>query len=107
MSPPPYPDLGKFARDVFNKGYHFSLLKLDVKTKSDSGVEFNAGGIHNQETEKVFGTLETKYKIKEHGLTLSEKWNTDNTLAAEVSVVDKVARGLKLGADCSFAPSTG
>ena len=28
--------------------------------------------------EQVTGSLETKYKIKEHGLSLTEKWTTDN-----------------------------
>ena len=30
MAPPKYGDLGKQASDVFGKGYHFGLLKLDV-----------------------------------------------------------------------------
>lgn len=107
MSPPPYSDLGKHARDVFGKGFHFGLWKLDVKTKTASCVEFNSSGVSNQETGKVFGHLETKYKIKEHGISFSEKWNTDNTLFAEVSVVDKLLKGLKVAADCSFAPHTG
>ena len=33
MAPPTYADLGKAARDVFGKGFHFGLVKLDVKTK--------------------------------------------------------------------------
>ena len=33
-----------FACDVFGKGQHFSLLKLDVKTKTASEVEFSSGG---------------------------------------------------------------
>ena len=44
MAPPSYADIGKQSRDVFGKGYHFGLVKLDVKTKTTSGVEFNAGG---------------------------------------------------------------
>ncbi|KAF6112207.1 voltage dependent anion channel 2 [Phyllostomus discolor] len=36
--PPSYADLGKAARDIFNKGFGFGLVKLDVKTKSCSGV---------------------------------------------------------------------
>ena len=43
MAPATYGDLGKTARDVFGKGYHFSLLKLEVKTKTTSGVEFTSG----------------------------------------------------------------
>ncbi|XP_033611058.1 voltage-dependent anion-selective channel-like [Cryptotermes secundus] len=107
MSPPPYSDLGKNARDVFNKGYHFGLLKLDCKTKTSSGVEFSTGGSSNQDTGKVFGSLETKYKVPDYGLTFSEKWNTDNTLATEISIQDYVAKGLKLSFDSSFAPQTG
>lgn len=107
MSPPPYSDLGKNARDVFNKGYHFGLLKLDCKTKTSSGVEFSSGGSSNQDTGKVFGSLETKYKVPDYGLTFSEKWNTDNTLATEISIQDYVAKGLKLSFDSSFAPQTG
>ena len=38
MAPPTYGDLGKSARDVVGKGYHFSILKLDVKTKTATGM---------------------------------------------------------------------
>ena len=68
MSPPSYSDLGKNARDIFSKGYHFGLLKLDCKTKTKSGVEFSSGGSSNQDTGKVFGSLETKYRIPEYGM---------------------------------------
>jgi voltage-dependent anion channel protein 2 len=107
MSPPAYSDLGKNARDVFGKGYHFGLWKLDVKTKTSSGVEFTTAGHSNHETGKVFGSLETKYKVKEYGLTFSEKWNTDNTLTSEVAVEDQLVKGLKLSFDGSFAPQSG
>lgn len=107
MSPPAYSDLGKNARDLFGKGYHFGLWKLDLKTKTDSGVEFTTAGHSAQDTGKVFGSLETKYKVKEYGLTFSEKWNTDNTLASEVAVENQLVKGLKLSFDGSFAPQTG
>ncbi|XP_015588270.1 voltage-dependent anion-selective channel [Cephus cinctus] len=107
MAPPAYNDLGKNARDVFGKGYHFGLLKLDVKTKTDSGVEFSSGGVSNQDTGKVFGTLETKYKIKEYGLTFAEKWNTDNTLGTDITIADKLLQGLTVGYSCTFSPQTG
>lgn len=107
MAPPAYSDLGKQARDVFNKGYHFGLWKLDVKTKTSSGVEFNTAGHSNQDNGKVFGSLETKYKVKEYGLNFSEKWNTDNILTSEVSIENQLVKGLKLSFDGSFAPQTG
>lgn len=108
MSPPPsYSDLGKQARDIFGKGYHFGLWKLDCKTKTESGVEFTTSGNSNQDSGKVFGSLETKYGFKDYGVTLSEKWNTDNTLFTEVSIVDKIVQGLKLTFEGSFAPQSG
>lgn len=53
MAPPYYADLGKKANDVFAKGYHFGVFKLDLKTKSDAGVEFTSGIVSNQESGKV------------------------------------------------------
>lgn len=107
MAPPSYSDLGKQARDIFGKGYHFGLWKLDCKTKTDSGIEFTTSGHSNQDTGKVFGSLETKYKVKDCGLTFTEKWNTDNTLFTEVAVQDQFLEGLKLSFEGSFAPQSG
>ena len=72
--PPTYADLGKSARDVFTKGYGFGLIKLDLKTKSENGLEFTRSGSANTETTKVNGSLETKYRCTEYGLTFTEKW---------------------------------
>uniref|UniRef100_A0A667Z4J2 Non-selective voltage-gated ion channel VDAC2 n=1 Tax=Myripristis murdjan TaxID=586833 RepID=A0A667Z4J2_9TELE len=105
--PPTYADLGKSAKDIFNKGYGFGLVKLDVKTKSASGVEFKTSGSSNTDTSKVNGTLETKYKWAEYGLTFTEKWTTDNTLGTEVCVEDQITKGLKLTFDTTFSPNTG
>lgn len=105
--PPTYADLGKSSRDIFNKGYHFGLVKLECKTKTHSGIEINVNGSSNQDTGKVAANLESKYKIKDLGLTFTEKWNTDNTLATEVVLEDQLAKGLKLSLDTTFAPQTG
>jgi len=107
MSPPKFGDLGKQSKDVFGKGYHFGLLKLDVKTKTSTGVEFNSGGQSVAETGQVSGNLETKYKVKDLGLTLTEKWSTDNTLNTNFEVQDKMLPGLKVALDSKFSPSSG
>lgn len=107
MAPPSYNDLGKQARDVFSKGYHFGLWKLDCKTKTKSGIEFNTSGHSSQDSGKVFGALETKYKINDYGLTLTEKWTTDNTLFTEAAVQDQLVEGLKLALEGTFAPQSG
>jgi len=106
-SPASYADLGKSARDIFSKGYNYGVYKAEVKTKTASGVEFTTNGSSDHENGRFVGNLETKYKWKDYGLTLNEKWNTDNTLASELSVEDQVVKGLKLSLDTKFAPQTG
>jgi len=106
MAPPSYSDIGKQARDVFGKGYHFGLVKLEVKSKTSSGVEFTAGGNTTTDGGKVSGSLETKYSIKEHGLKLTEKWTTDNSLNTTIDY-EKLMPGLKLTLDSSFQPDSG
>merc|ERR1719270_2746258 len=107
MAPPQYGALGSQASDVLCNGYHFGLLKLDVKTKTATGVEFSTRGTSNIKSGKVSGNLETKYQVKDLGMTLTEKWTTDNNLNTTVDVVDKLVPGLKLSLDTKFAPGTG
>ncbi|XP_077481708.1 non-selective voltage-gated ion channel VDAC2-like [Stigmatopora argus] len=105
--PPPYADLGKSAKDIFNKGYGFGLVKLDVKTKSSNGVEFITCGSSNVDTSKVIGTLETKYKWADRGVTFTEKWTTENTLGTEICIEDRITKGFKLNFNTTFSPNTG
>lgn len=105
--PPCYGDLGKSARDLFNKGFNYGFYKVESKTKTDSGVEFTSNGSSNHDSGKFSGSLETKYKWGEYGLTFSEKWNTDNTLGTEITIEDQLVKGLKLAFDTQFAPQTG
>ncbi|XP_041365038.1 voltage-dependent anion-selective channel protein 2-like [Gigantopelta aegis] len=107
MAPPGYGDLGKSARDLFSKGYNYGFWKLEAKTKTESGVEFTTSGSSSSDTGKVSGSLETKYKWSDYGLTFTEKWDTDNVLKTEITIEDQLAKGLKLAFDTSFAPQTG
>jgi len=106
MAPPSFSDIGKQARDVFGKGYHFGLVKLDVKSKTSSGVEFTAAGNSTTDGGKVSGSLETKYKVADKGISLTEKWTTDNSLNTTVDY-DKLVPGLKLTLDANFQPNSG
>uniref|UniRef100_A0A5F8HIS0 Uncharacterized protein n=1 Tax=Monodelphis domestica TaxID=13616 RepID=A0A5F8HIS0_MONDO len=36
-----YCDLEKAAKEFFNKGYGFGMVKIDLRTKYSSGVEFS------------------------------------------------------------------
>ena len=53
------------------------------------------------------GSLETKYKCKDYGLTFTEKWSVDNKLATTVELADKPVKGAKVVFDSEFSPQTG
>lgn len=105
--PPTYADLGKSARDLFDKGFNYGFKKVDLKTKTASGIEFTTKGSSSDETGKISGSIETKYKKSEHGLTFTEKWSTDNTVATEVAIEDQIATGLKMTLCTSYSPNSG
>jgi hypothetical protein len=107
MAPPKFADLNKQVTDIFNKGYFFNVFKLDVKTRTANGVNFNVVGEHNTESARTTGSLETKYVVPEYGLTFLEKWNTDNLLKCEITADNQLAQGFKVVFDASLVPNTG
>ncbi|CAK9296883.1 unnamed protein product [Gordionus sp. m RMFG-2023] len=107
MAPPAYLDLGKDARDLFTKGFFFNLFKLESKSKTKSNVEFTFSGNSNIDTKTVAGFLETKYKWKDYGTTIKEKWSTDNLLLTDISCEDYLMKGVKIGMETLFSPNTG
>lgn len=107
MAPPCYCDLGKQAKDIFNKNYNFNYVKLDCKTKTSGGMEFNVNGSSNTESGKVTSSLESKYKVPDYGLTLKEKWSTENVLNTEICIEEKPLKGMKIALDSTFVPQTG
>jgi len=107
MAPPKFDDLGKEAKDLVNKNFHFGVIKLEAKTKTANGVEFTTDGNHNTDTGTVNGALETKFKYADYGVTFSEKWTTDNVISTNVSIDNKIANGLKVDFDTTFAPVSG
>ncbi|KAG8237884.1 hypothetical protein J437_LFUL017175 [Ladona fulva] len=107
MAPPSFGDLGKTARDIFSKGYHFGLIMLDIKTKTQESIDISAGCSLSHDTGKAFGSLETKYTAKDYGLVFTEKWNTDNSLCTDISLENLFPEGLKLSFDATFSPPLG
>ena len=104
MAPPTFGDLGKSAKDLFNKGYNVGLFKIDSTTRAGekNDVEFKVNTAHNLASGKIAGGLDAKYKIPQYGLTLTEKWNTDNTLGTVLEVNEQFGRGLKITLDSLY-----
>lgn len=106
MAPPLFVDLGRSARDVFFKGYNFGFVKSDTTTKSGD-IEFKTNVAHSLQTGKLAGAVDLKYKIPQHGTTITERWNTDNVINMELLIDNKIMKGLKLVLDTSYAPFIG
>jgi len=109
MAPPTFADLGKQARDLFGKGYNHGVLKVETTTRGNENgtVEFKTNASHNLGNEKLTGNLEVKYKVPQHGVTLTEKWNTEGTLGTILEINNQFARGLKTTLDTTYVPTTG
>jgi len=107
MAPQKFADLGKEARDLINKNFHFGAVKLEVNTASDSGVKFKTEGSHNTDTGDVAATLETKFNVAPYGVAVTKKWHTDNVVSITVGIQDKLIDGLKVDLDSSYAVGSG
>lgn len=106
-SPPSYGDLGKAARDTFDKGYDYPKVKLSLKTKTESGVEFDTSGTHDLDKSRTSGQLKTKLKFPDYGATFTESWNTSAEIESELVYEPSAISGLKLTLASSFLPSSG
>lgn len=83
------------------------MVQIDLRIKSDSGVEFSTFGYAYTDTGKVSGNLDTKYKVYNCGLIFTPKWNTNNTFGTEIPLENKLAEGLNLTLDTIFVLNTG
>lgn len=107
MAPQKFADLGKEARDLLSKNYHFGTVKIEAKTKAANGLAFTAEGSHNTGNGDVGGSLEGKVTLKPYGVTLTKKWNTANVVSGTIGFENKLIDGLKVDLDGSLSPVTG
>lgn len=105
--PPFFDALGKSSRDLFKKGYDFPKIRLNLKTKTESGVEFETDGSHDLNKCRTTGSLQTKLKFPTYGLTFTETWSTTADLNAELNFEPKKVQGLKLTLVSNWTPSSG
>lgn len=100
---PKFDDIGKDARDLLTSNYHFGLFKLSSKTKAGDNIEFTLNGTHNLEENSLNGSVGTKWT--NGGVTLTEKWSTNNLLTTSVAYNFKKCPGLK-GEVCTDLTTT-
>lgn len=107
MAPPLYGDLGKQARDIFGKGFHFGLVKLDLKTKTKDGILLTSSGQSLTDLGKVSCSQEAKFIDDQYGATVTSKWSNDNTITSKLDFQDALLEGLKLSLDGKYNHNSG
>ncbi|KAK3296796.1 outer mitochondrial membrane protein porin [Chaetomium fimeti] len=106
MSVPAFQDIAKAANDLLNKDfYHLSAGTLEVKSNTPNNVAFKVAGKSSHDN-ATSGTIEGKYVDKSNGLTLTQTWNTANTLETKVEMADNLTKGLKAEGVFAFLPAT-
>uniref|UniRef100_A0A0N5BGJ7 Voltage-dependent anion-selective channel n=1 Tax=Strongyloides papillosus TaxID=174720 RepID=A0A0N5BGJ7_STREA len=98
MAPPSYADLGKAARDLFNKGHHVGNVKLDItnKTGYNKEYEIKTSATHDLSKEVLGANFDFKYKVPEYGVTFTESISSNNTLKSVLDISDQFSKGLKV-----------
>lgn len=96
---------------VFPSFLYFLLgfAKIDVKTTTANGVQIRGVGQQDMGSDapRAFGSLEHKYVQRDYGLTLVERWSTDNMVTMEASVEDKFLAGAKATFLAGLSAQTG
>jgi voltage-dependent anion channel protein 2 len=87
-----YADLGKKSSDLLTKDFP-DRHKLEIKTKGPSGVSFD-GNLTRNNDGSFFGSINPKYKVNAHGITVGATVDTRRALKLEATAEDLVP-GLK------------
>lgn len=102
--PPTFGDLAKQARDVFKKGYAVGSNKLSVKSKTSNGISLNPSFELKNDT--LAASFETSGAVTD-GITLKEKWTSENVTKTNFVVEDKLCKGLKCDFEVTVNASSG
>ncbi|KAF4595098.1 Mitochondrial outer membrane protein porin [Ophiocordyceps camponoti-floridani] len=106
MPVPAFSDLAKPANDLLNKDfYHLSATTFEFRDTAPNGVAFKIAGKSSHD-KMTSASIEGKYVDKPTGLTLTQTWNTANSLDTKLEVSDSLAKGLKLEGLFNFLPAT-
>ncbi|KAI1350279.1 eukaryotic porin/Tom40 [Xylaria sp. FL0043] len=105
MSVPAFSDISKSANDLLSKDfYHLSAGTIEVKSNTPNNVAFKVTGKSSHD-KATSGALEGKYSDNSLGLTLTQTWNTANSLDTKIELADSLAKGLKAETVFQFLPA--
>lgn len=89
---PKFSDIGKDCRDLFEKGFYNDIFKLSVANSTCHGVGIKTSAI--QENGGDFSAdVEVKTTYPWPGLSSSHKWDLENNLKNEVSLLGLIPGG--------------
>jgi len=96
-TPPLYKNLGKQSKDLLSKDYEKSLPSLKLETKAENEVSLSVEGKRDAKSgEFVVDPFQYKYDFAERGYSFVGKATSNRKLTGEFSVIDKLAKGLKV-----------
>lgn len=105
MATPKFADISKAVTDLINDDFNFGLTKLVLKSKAKNGVNFKVEGAKDA-AGAVKAFLETKF-THSSGVSVKEKWTTDNSVTTELTAENKVVAGSKVIVEAVFNPKSG
>lgn len=115
MIPPSFRDLGKKTRDIVDEGFHDSVLDIQLKTRSNSGIRVTSDGAVSFPGATVNAATELKFSLPQYGISFKQKWASvkgssskydEDTLKSDVSFESDLLPGSKLTMECSLAPAS-
>nr|CAX71078.1 Voltage-dependent anion-selective channel protein 2 [Schistosoma japonicum] len=99
-------DLGKSARDIFDKNFSFGFLNFEFKTKTENDISVTCGGKHDTNLGRVSGFLESKLKAAP-GVSVKTKVDSKWILTSEVEVEKKLHEDLSHNLITTMEPDSG
>jgi hypothetical protein len=106
MSAPKFGDLSKAANDLFKDDFCAGDVKLTCKSKTSNGVNLKVEGSKSTSDNAVSAEFESKFTTAS-GITLKEVWTTANKVTTDVSVKNKLMKGMNNSVALTFSPTNG
>ncbi|CAH8547472.1 unnamed protein product [Schistosoma margrebowiei] len=99
-------DLGKSARDIFDKNFSFGYLNFEFKTKTENDISVTCGGKHDTNAGRVSGFLESKLKAAP-GVHLKTRVDSKWLMTSELEVDKKFHEDLSHNVITTMEPDSG